>query len=151
LLQPGKALIQGKKYVLEFDAWAAAPRYIQVQLSQSLTPFTDYSLITPPFLTPNPAHFRYVFKMQSVSDFSANLIFNLGGSSTTVYLQNISLFNPIAGDLNLDGHIDYLDLSAFANGWLKHGINLPADLNNNGTVDFNDFQTFGANWPAGIP
>jgi hypothetical protein len=151
LLQPGKALIQGKQYVLEFDAWATAPRYIQVQLSQSLSPFTDYSLITPPFLIPNPAHFRYVFKMQNVSDFSANLIFNMGGSSSTVYLQNISLFNPIPGDLNLDGHVDYLDLSSFANGWLKQGINLPGDLNNSGTVDFNDFQVFGANWPPGIP
>jgi len=151
LLQAGKALIQGKKYVLQFDAWSSASRYIDVKLAQSASPFTDYSRITSPFLTPNLTHFRFVFTMLSASDFSANLLFNMGASATDVYLDNITLFNPPVGDLNQDGRVDYLDLGTFGAGWLKQQSGLPADLDGNNKVDFKDFGFFGENWSSGVP
>jgi hypothetical protein len=151
LVQTGKALAQGKRYVLDFDAWSDQIRYIQVQLAQAAYPYLDYSGITPPFLTPNRSHFRFIFTMNSPSDFSANLVFNLGGSTAEVFLANISLFSPPVGDLNLDGHVDFLDFSAFVKDWMKRQPGLSSDFNANGTVDFNDLATLGANWPSLTP
>ncbi len=151
LLQAGKTLVQGKTYVLQFDAWATQSRYIDVKLAQSVSPFTDYSRITSPFLTPNPTHYRYVFTMQPASDFSANLLFNLGTSTAGVYLDNVNLFNPPVGDLNLDGRVDYLDLGTFSGSWLKQQTGLPGDLDGNSKVDFRDFGILGENWATGGP
>ncbi len=139
LLQSGKALIQGKKYVLEFDAWSDQTRYIDVKLAQSVSPFTDYSKITSPFLTPTPTHFRYVFTMLQASDFA------------DVFLDNILLFNPQVGDFNMDRRVDYLDLGTLGTNWLKQQAGLPADFDGNNKVDFYDFGIFGENWSGGIP
>jgi hypothetical protein len=150
-LQTGKAIVQGKKYVLEFDAWSDATRYIDVKVAQSNSPFADYSKITSPFLTPTRTHFRYVFTMQQPTDFSANLLFNLGASTADVFLDNVSLYNPPIDDLNLDARANYLDLGVFSSGWLKQQSGLPGDLDGNNKVDFKDFGIFGDNWPTGIP
>jgi len=149
LLQAGKALVQGKKYVFEFDAWSDQTRYIDVKVAQNIPPFTDYSRIPSPFLNPNRTHYRYLFTMQQPSDFSANLIFNLGASAADVYLDNISLFNPPVGDLNLDGHVDFLDLGIYGGNWLKQQSGLPGDLDGNNKVDFTDFGILGENWSGG--
>ena len=135
--------------MLQFDAWATQSRYIEVKVAQNVSPFADYSRITSPFLTPNPAHYRYVFTMAQASDFSANLLFNLGASTAGVYLDNISLFNPPLGDLNLDGRVDFLDLGIFGGSWLKQQTGLPADLDGNGQVNFRDFGIMGENWLSG--
>src|SRR5262249_8773912 len=93
LRQDGNLLVQSNQYVLEFDAWASQSRYIDVKLAQSVAPFADYSHISPPYLTPNSTHYRYVFTMTQRTDFSASLLFNLGYSTADVYLQNVSLFS----------------------------------------------------------
>ena len=151
LVQTGKGLIQGNQYVLEFDAWSSQSRYIEVELSQSVSPFIAYSALPSPFLTPNLTHYHYLVTMQQPSDLSANLIFNLGASSADVYLDNISLFSPAVGDLNLDGNVDILDLGIFSSSWLRQQTGLPADLDGNGKVDFNDFGILGGNWTPGGP
>ena len=151
LVQPGIGLVQGNQYVLEFDGWSSQSRYIDVELAQGVAPFNRYSAIRSPFLTPNRTHYRYVVTMQQPSDFLANLLFNLGTSTADVYLDNISLFNPPVGDLNLDGRVNFLDLGIFGSSWLKQQTGLPADLDGNGKVDFNDFGIFGANWATGGP
>ena len=148
LLQPGKVLIQGTQYVLEFDGWSTQSRYIGVQLSQNASPFTVYSAWSSSFLTPNLSHYRYVFTMQASSDSAANLVFNLGAAAGDVFLDNIKLFSPPVGDLNKDGRVDLLDLSAFVGDWLKT-TNSPADLDGNGKVDFMDFNILGNNWLLG--
>jgi arylsulfotransferase ASST/carbohydrate binding protein with CBM4/9 domain len=151
LVQPGMSLIQGNQYVLEFDAWSSQSRYIDVELVQGGYPFNQYSAISSPFLTPNHSHYRYVVTMRQPSDLSANLLFNLGASTADVYLDNISLFNPPVGDLNLDGRVNFLDLGIFGSSWLKQQTGLPADLDGNGKVDFNDFGILGGNWATGGP
>jgi hypothetical protein len=150
LAQLGKALIQGYKYVLDFDAWSSQTRYIDVRLTQALYPFINYSQFTSA-LTPTGSHYRYTFVMQQPSDFSATLLFNLGASTADVYLANISLFNPPTGDLNLDGRVDFLDLGIFGSSWLKQQFGLPSDLDGNGRVDFNDFNLLGGSWGAAGP
>ena len=89
--------------------------------------------------------------MQQPSDFSATLLFNLGASTADVYLDNISLFHPSPGDLNLDGRVDFLDLGILGGSWLKQQTGLPADLDANGQVDFNDFGILGGAWSIGGP
>jgi hypothetical protein len=148
LLQAGKVLIQGTQYVLEFDGWSTQSRYIGVQLSQGPSPFTVYSAWSSSFLTPNLSHYRYVFTMQASSDSAANLVFNLGAAAGNVFLDNVKLFSPPVGDLNMDGRVDLLDLSAFVGDWLKT-TNSPADLDGNGKVDFMDFNILGNNWLLG--
>ncbi len=151
LLQGGKPLLVGNQYVLDFDAWAANSRYIDVNVVQNGEPYFNYSGIPPPFLTPNRAHFHYVFTMERPSDFSANLRFNFGTSIGDVYLANVRLFHPAAGDLNLDARVDLFDLNIFTANWLKQGTGLPGDLNRDGKVDFTDFGILGANWGTGGP
>ncbi len=150
LLQPGKALIQGTQYVLEFDGWSTQTRYIDVELAGTAVPTILYSSLSPSFLTPNHSHYRYVFTMQASSDSAANLVFNLGAGEGDVFLNNIKLFTPPVGDLNMDGRVDLLDLSSFVGDWLK-STNSPADLDGNGKVDFLDFNILGNNWLLGSP
>ena len=87
--------------------------------------------------------------MTAATDLNASLVFNLGLSSYGVYLDNVSLFNPPPGDLNLDGQVDYLDLQLLTKDWLKQQSGLNSDLDGNGRVDFGDFQILGANWSGG--
>jgi hypothetical protein len=146
LVQGNQPVLQGKKYVLQFDAWSDQSRYIGVQLVQNKSPFTSYTQISSPLLTPNLTHYQYVFTMQQVSDFSANLAFNLGSLASSVFIQNVSLFNSPPGDLNLDGHVNLLDLNSFVQAWLKQQSGAPADLNGDGKVDFNDLTVMGSSW-----
>ncbi|HVM50476.1 MAG TPA: aryl-sulfate sulfotransferase [Candidatus Acidoferrum sp.] len=146
LKQGAKALEQGKKYVLQFDAWASLPRYIEVQAGDSGLLYADFY----PYLTPLQKHFQYVFTMAAPTDLNASLMFNLGASSGySVYLDNVVLFNSPAGDLNQDGQVDYLDLQLLTRDWLKRQNGLSSDLNGDGTVDFNDFSILGDNWTGG--
>ena len=151
LVQGGLTLNQGKQYVLEFDGWSAGARYIEVKLAQSASPFLDYSHITPPFLTPNPAHYRFIFTMQQTSDATVDLLFNVGASPGTIYLANMLLFTPAAGDLNKDRRVDFLDLGIFTANWLRQGTGLSADLNGDNKVDFNDFSILGQTWSSSSP
>jgi hypothetical protein len=144
-------LIRGNKYILDFYAWSSQSRYLDVKLAESVSPFVDYSQIASPFLTPNRAHYRYTFIMQQPSDYSAILQFNLGASTADVYLDDITLYNPAVGDLNMDGRVDYSDLNIFSSSWLKQQPGLPSDLDSSGKVDFNDLNLLGGNWSVTGP
>ena len=93
LQQTGFRLIQGFQYILSFDAWSTTrPRYIQAEVGQAASPFLNYSSsIGSSALTPVRTHFQYVFNMTQASDFNANLMFDLGASTTGVSLANVSL------------------------------------------------------------
>lgn len=149
LKQTGKAIISGKKYVFEFDAWSTAPRYIEAKVAQDASPNLNYSGTISTYLTPVHSHFRYVFTSYSASDFNASIFFNLGSSAAGVYIDNVSLFNPSVGDLNLDGKVDLLDLQLLSHNWLKQGSGLGGDLDSNNKVDFNDLGIMGDNWSGG--
>jgi hypothetical protein len=146
LLQPGCALALGSTYNLEFDAWSSRSHYINLGLVQSSYPLTRYINSIYPLLTPVATHYRYTFTMENASDFSVNLLFNLGSLASDVYLANVSLVSTATDDLNADGRVDFLDLGVFARSWMKKGILIPADLNGDDQVDFNDFDIFGQNW-----
>jgi hypothetical protein len=149
LKQTGKTLVQGNKYVFEFDAWSVQPRYIQAMVAQAVSPFLNYSGSTSTALTPVHNHFRYVFTMTAATDSNASVFFNLGSSSYGVYLDNVSLFNVAPGDLNFDKQVDYADLKILISQWLQQGAGLTGDLNGDGRVDFKDYAIFAENWTGG--
>ena len=140
-------LILGNTYVLEFDAWSSGARYIEAKLQNSAASLT-YSGTKTPALTPTKQHFRYIFTMQQTSDFGSMLAFNLGASTKPVYLDNVLLFNPPPGDLNMDGKVDLLDLKLMGTDWRKQQSGLTSDVDGNGKVDFADFGILGDNWSA---
>jgi hypothetical protein len=150
LRQAGMKLVQGSQYVLEFDAWAAAPRMMEARLLMNQAPSTAYKIASPS-LTPVKGHFSYPFVMQNATDLNALLTFNLGASSIDVFLDNVSLFQVAPGDFNLDGRVDFLDLKLLTDDWLKPPSGLGTDLDGNGKIDFNDFGIFGENWSGGGP
>ena len=149
LKQTGIPMVQGNKYVFEFDAWSTAPRYIQAMVAQDASPNLNYSGTASTFVTPAHNHFRYVFTMSAGTDLNASVFFNLGSSSFGVFVDNVSLINPPPGDVNQDGRVDLLDLKLLTGDWLKQQSGLSTDLDGNGKVDFNDFGIFGDNWSAG--
>jgi hypothetical protein len=146
LKQTGKAIVKGNKYVFEFDAWSAQPRYIQAMVAQDASPNLNYSGTSSTYITPVHNHFRYVFTMSAATDFNASVFFNVGSSAYGVYVDNVSLFNAPPGDLNLDGKVDLLDLKLLSQDWLKQQSGLSGDLDSNNKVDFNDFGIMGDNW-----
>lgn len=146
LYQSGLAMIQGRTYALEFDAWSDTPRYIEAKLRQTLSPYTVYGPEELPYLTPVRMHFKYLFTMRQTSDFTATLAFNCGQSSGNIYLQDISLFIVPPGDFNTDGMVDLQDLRKMTAAWLKAELNPGADFNGDGQVNFLDFGIFGENW-----
>jgi len=145
LKQAGLRLIQWKQYVLEFDAWADAPRYLEARLLMNQPPSSTYKVVTPS-LTPTKQHFSYPFTMSLATDLNTLLAFNLGASAMDVYLDNISVYSVAPGDFNRDKTVNFNDLSVFASQWLKQGAGSTADLNIDGKVDFQDFQKVGENW-----
>lgn len=145
LKQAGLRLIQWKQYVLEFDAWADAPRYLEARLLMNQSPSSTYKVVTPS-LTPTKQQFSYTFTMSLATDLNTLLAFNLGASAMDVYLDNISVYSVAPGDFNRDRTVNFNDLSVFASQWLKQGTGSTADLNMDGKVDFKDFQKVGENW-----
>ena len=150
LSQAGMKLIQGSQYVLAFDAWAAAPRAMEVRLLMDQSPSTPYKIASPSLITVKQ-RFSYPFVMQNATDLNARLAFNLGASSIDVYLDNVSLFQVSPGDYNLDGRVDLLDLKLLTGDWLKQQSGPSTDLDGDGKVDFSDFGIFGENWSGGSP
>ncbi len=148
LRQAGLKLVQGRQYVVQFDAWSSSRRSIEVRLSQDTSPFTSYAVFSPT-LTTAKQHLTYSFVMSSANNLNSRLAFNLGGVISDVYLDNVSVFNPPIGDLNLDGRVDLLDLQTLSGNWLKRQAGLSGDLNSDGTVNSIDVGTLGDNWSGG--
>jgi hypothetical protein len=91
LKQNGLRIYQGKTYVLEFDAQADAPRYIQAEIMQDVSPWTNYSKMGYCYITTQMQHFKKEFVMNSPSDFNGSVVFNTGNSDIDVYIDNVSI------------------------------------------------------------
>ncbi|MCQ2983153.1 MAG: glycoside hydrolase family 16 protein [Treponemataceae bacterium] len=83
-------LAQGYSYRIEFDAYADGPRQIAMKVSGDAdNAWAVYSLEYHPQLTTEPQHFSYFFTMESATDATARLEFELGLDNTSVYLSNV--------------------------------------------------------------
>jgi len=91
LIQKDIPLIRGQTYLLEFDAWSDETRVAEVILGADHPPYTDYSQLSYTALDPVPEKHSYSFVMNESTDLNARVLFNVGGSSENVHLDNISL------------------------------------------------------------
>ena len=148
LKQVDKPLIQGKKYVLEFDAWATDLRQFEAKIVKDASPFTNYSGFSPCNLTTTPQHFKYSFIMQDPSDSKCRVVLNSGKFTPDVYFDNVSLFMAADSDINLDAKVNLLDFAVIAENWLST-TDLTADIDGSGTVDMGDLIIFFNDWLSG--
>jgi hypothetical protein len=118
LKQKGLDLVQGRRYVFEFDAFADEIRTIDVKLEMSFAPFIDYTKIGSILLTPEQKRFSFEFVMQNPSDYQAHLVFYCGNSTADIYLDNISLKEVIPSRIIKDEEVlpqEYALLGNFPN------------------------------------
>ncbi len=90
MLQKQVVLRQGLRYVLSFEASAAAARSMDVLLQMSASPYTTYTG-TSVNLTTGMQLFEYEFVMTHASDANAQLAFNVGQSTQNVNIRNVQL------------------------------------------------------------
>jgi hypothetical protein len=95
LRQNGVPLIQGKKYIFEFDGWADVLRIAEIKVGQDVSPWTNYSKIGLSAIGTTKKHYTFNFTMEDPSDFSSRVVLNVGTTTTDVYIQNVSLKEDI--------------------------------------------------------
>lgn len=91
LVQDDIALMQGKSYRLEFDAYATENRIMEAFLQQPVYPWNNYGKINPTPLRRGVQHFSYDFQMEDPADYSVQLVFNCGAMPGDVTIDNVSL------------------------------------------------------------
>ncbi|MCF8224925.1 MAG: cellulase family glycosylhydrolase [Bacteroidales bacterium] len=97
--QTGIQLIQWGEYSLTFDAWSDTPGMnITVYLGKSTDPYNAYTEYKNFELSGENARYELLFTMEEPSDKTARLVFDLGYSTGTIYLDSIEmkqLFVPV--------------------------------------------------------
>ncbi len=78
-------------YIFEFDAYASKGRVIEAEVTMGSPPYESYSRIGYTWLTDKIQHHSHQFVMTHPSDFTANIVFNVGGASDDVFIDNVSL------------------------------------------------------------
>ena len=96
LKQEGIPLINGQKYRLEFDAYAAGSRTIEPKIEKIASPNTNYSKTSTIALTTVLKHFSYDFTMQDATDYNARVVLNCGLSDIDVTIDNVSVKQLVA-------------------------------------------------------
>jgi hypothetical protein len=96
---PGISLEEGKRYRLEFDAWAAGDRTLRVSVQENGRDLdgdgsVDGAYLTdelaPIALTGSAQHFQYTWR-QPLTNRRATVAFFVGGSDLDVYLDNVTV------------------------------------------------------------
>ncbi|MFC2085559.1 aryl-sulfate sulfotransferase, partial [Bacteroidota bacterium] len=90
LYQDNLLLIQEKFYQLQFDVNSSEDKILEVNLYDK-EKILNYSKIGLIIIDDKPAHYSFDFQMNDASDPLSILLFNLGYSSSDVYLDNVSL------------------------------------------------------------
>jgi hypothetical protein len=105
-------LLNGLTYVLEFDAYADAPRPFEARLVNSRESLTDYSKAGLTALTTRNKHFRYEFFMENTTDTNARLQLNVGGYDVDVTIGGISVSvaGPSVNESTLENRLDRFQL-----------------------------------------
>jgi len=99
LRQNGIPLVEDREYVFEFDAWADDGRLVEIKVGEDDDPWTNYSKLTYTWLTSDPEHFTYPFKMEDPTDYNARVVLNAGISTQDVYIDNLELRMKMSSDV----------------------------------------------------
>ncbi|MGL1887260.1 MAG: carbohydrate binding domain-containing protein [Reichenbachiella sp.] len=104
------ALVSGKEYRLAFtanSAYSATERTISVQLETDGSPWTNYSKSTPFVTDHNKKTYVHDF-IADETDLNARIVFNVGGFTENVYVDNVSLIEltdetgPVVTSIEVD-------------------------------------------------
>ena len=90
-LYPGISLIQGERYLFEFDARADQNRVVWFDVRKNGDPYTNHSKIGATALTRQWTHFAHEFTMEEASELNARIVLNAGADDSDVYVDNVSL------------------------------------------------------------
>ena len=107
LLYPNLTLIEGYKYLFEFDAYAAENRIIEAEIKKIGESLTNYSRIGYTLVTTNKIHFSHEFTMSQPSDFTAGVVINAGNSQHDLFIDNVSLKVIVTDIANVKQIIPY--------------------------------------------
>ena len=92
LVQNGIILEQGRSYLVEFDAYSSATRTLEANVEQDVSPWTSYLPALQNFdLTTTKTTYSYAFNMTNPTDSNGRVTFNVGASTETVFLDDISI------------------------------------------------------------
>ncbi len=91
LRQNGYTLIEGERYLFEFDAWADASRVAEIKVAQDHGPWINYSKIGLTALGRRKKHYSYEFLMEEPTDANSRVVINTGTDNADVYIDNITL------------------------------------------------------------
>lgn len=92
LIQKGLILEQGKYYEVSFNAYAASNRTLEVNVEKDTDPWTSYLQELQNFdLTTSKSKYTFSFGMEEPTDSNSRLSFNVGASTETVFLDQISM------------------------------------------------------------
>lgn len=123
LVQKGISLIDGNTYELTFEANANLPKDIYVDLLS--TDGTSYGLLQPIAVTTSSNLHTVTFDLQGAVERNGQLVFYLGGSEATVFVDNIVLIrttnNNVEG-LTLEQQFPLKngDFADGSNHWATH-------------------------------
>ncbi|MBN2532703.1 MAG: carbohydrate binding domain-containing protein [Spirochaetales bacterium] len=84
-------IVHGITYTVSFDARSAAPRDIQVDVSESNGDYTVYSTSETLGITTAMARYTFGFTMNDATDPDARIVFNVGASTDDIWLDNIAM------------------------------------------------------------
>jgi hypothetical protein len=90
LSQTGLPLYQDKTYLFEFEAYAESPRAIDAKVADR-GELLNYGSIGFTALTKIRKQYSYSFKMKEYTTLDAKVVFNCGGNSAAVFIDNVSL------------------------------------------------------------
>lgn len=99
VIQESFPMIQGRRYVFEFDAWADGNRVFEPRVAENGGDWTVYSRTTPEAISRQKKHFRYEFEMTDPTDNEARVVLNCGTSDIGCYFDNVSVKELVPGDV----------------------------------------------------
>ncbi len=91
-------VVEGYSYMVNFDAKASKERSFFVSPSGDLDNGWEKYGVFEASVGTEPANYSFVFKMNSVTDPTARLEFNLGNDSGTIWIGNVSVTELMAED-----------------------------------------------------
>ncbi len=91
LAQKDIILLNRKEYVFEFDAFADKNRPIHAKIEQKSPPYINYGRISDTYITTQAGRYTYRFFMENPSTAEAQVVFDCGQQTGTVYIDNVSL------------------------------------------------------------
>jgi len=91
LVQASLPLLTGNTYVLSFEASAVSERVIGIMCQKAVDPWTTYFGEDSVKLTTAKQTFEYEFKMTEPDDNEARIGFNIGQSTQSITISNVSV------------------------------------------------------------